>query len=291
MSVHELAAVEPQPIELPEDTLKPIPRKKSVLAQVAAQLVKIQKFSAYGFLGFVGLHATTVVVLPGLGIGLQRNQEVFEMTRNIYLSPLFEWPFVVGTVLVHVTSGVCLRFITPYIRRTVRPRKENEIIIKDGRRDDIGLGGVGTILGLGFKKSWISSTFPSLTPLSFSGYIMAVSLGFHYYFMRYLPATVDGDLLLITLKYVTHYLRQSSLGRPGTLLNTMMLLTLLYASFYHMVTGMFKYRRQFSMRAKKIAYSVIGSLSLLSAVSIFRFRVGTLDTGFMGRQFAKYIYA
>lgn len=164
-------------------------------------------------------------------------------------------------------------------------------MIKDARRDDIGLGGLGTLVGLGFKKSWISTKFPGFTPLSASGYLVAGALAYHYLKMRVGPIAIDGDSSLVTLQYITHYLKQSHLGRLGNIVNFTMLTVLLWGSFYHVISGLFKYRRHFSIRAKRIAYGMIGTLGLLSHISVQRFRLWDLDTGFIGEQFKLYLYA
>lgn len=211
------------------------------------------------------------------------------MCRNVYLGPVFEVLAIYLTGGIHMLSGLSLRILRGIYSRPAR-KQPKDIIIKDNHRDDIGLGGLGTLLGLGYKRSWISANFPSFTPLTFSGYVMAATLGFHWFKMRYLPSLVDGDLSLVTLKYVTHYLHQSSWGKYGATLNLLMLGLLSWVSFYHIVSGLFKYRRQVSARAKKIAYGVIGTFTLLSAISIFRMKLWALDTGFMGKKYAQYLF-
>lgn len=290
MTHEHLRHIVPEPLEqLAPEPGSPDPAAKPQLWKSIIKILSgVQKYSAYGFLGFFGLHIASTVVVPGLGINAGTSQEIFEMSRNVYLGYLFEPIAVYGAAIVHMASGVALRVCR--LASSPRARKENDIIIKDGARDDIGLGGIGTVIGLGFKKSWISLTFPSFTPLTFSGYVMAASLGFHCLKMRLGPMQIDGDSSLVTLHYVTHYLRQSFYGRYGTALNTVMLALLLWVSFYHIVSGLFKYRKQFSLRAKKIAYGVIGTFTALSFISILRLRKWDLEVGFIGDQFAKYLY-
>lgn len=292
MSLQDLKQVLPEPLELllPEDLHdSQIPKSKNRFwKSLINVLAQTQKYSAYGFLGFFGIHIASTVVVPGLGINAETSQDFFEMCRNVYLGPVFETTAVFGTVGIHLASGILLRFCRQFNR--TRRFERSGIVIKDGARDDIGLGGVGSIFGLGFKKSWISSNFPSLTPLTFSGYVLAGALAYHYAKLRLAPILVDGDSSLVTLKFVTHYLRQSCYGNLGTAINLFMLALLLWVSFYHTISGLFRYRRQFSMRAKKIAYGVIGTMAGLSFVAILRMRQWDLDPGFMGKQFALYLY-
>lgn len=290
-SLSELTQVIPEPLELPlldspnSPSYEP---KKDVWMRIIKKLGQIQKYSAYSFLGFFGLHITSTVFAPGLGINLDRCQDLFEMCRNVYLGPVLEYTAIYATAGVHVAAGITIRLLGGQKRKR-RPRLQSEVIIKDGERDDIGLGGVGTLLGLGYKKSWISTKFPSLTPLTFSGYVMLGALGYHFFKMRYAPAMFDGDSSLITLHYVTHYLRQSYYGIMGRAFNYGMLVLLVGLSFYHIVSGLFKYRRQFKLRAKKIAYGVIGTCTALSLISITRLSKWNLEPGFIGKQFSVYL--
>lgn len=294
MSLEDLRQIIPTPLEeiYPEDEpqFTPPTRKKSWVHKASSILLNIQKYLAYGFLGFYGLHLASTVIVPGLGLSQQTCQDVFEMARNVYMGPLMEPTMVYATGVLHVAAGVALRVGRSLARRDKRVRKETDIIIKEENRDDIGLGGIGTIFGLGFKKLWISSQFPSFTPLTFSGYIMTGALAYHFAKMKLGPVAIDGDSSLITLSYVTHYLHQSPYGSLGCYFNYAMLVLLLWVSFYHTVSGLFKYRRQFSLRAKKIAYGIIAFMTALSVVSITRMRHWSLEVGFLGKQFAKYLF-
>lgn len=296
MSLLDLKQVIPQPLEQvfaetgPSDG-RPSKKNRELIKRVLLALQKAQKLSAYGFLAFFGLHISSVVVVPALGINAEKCQDFFEMTRAIYLVPIFEYPVTYATAGIHVACGIAGRVIRSIFARPRKtPRPEEHIIIKDQHRDDIGLGGIGTILGLGFKKSWISSHFPDFTPLTFSGYVMAAALGYHLYRMKIGAVLVDGDSQLISLNFVTHYLHQSFYGKVGAVANYFMIGLLLWVSFYHIISGLFKYRRQFSLRARKIAYTVITLFSGLSFIAVTRLKLWDLDTGFVGRQFAKYLF-
>lgn len=233
---------------------------------------------------------TSTVILPGLGIPTSTTHECFEMARNVYMGPVTEPLLVAAPAIVHVTCGILLRGIRMATAPAKRPR-ERDIVIQDESRDDIGLGGLATIVGLGYKKSWISTNFPSLTPLSASGYVLAAAVGYHYFRMKWSPAAIDGDSSLITLAYVTHYLRDPNWLFLGKLFNGGMLLILLWGSFYHIVSGILRYRRLLSMRARKNAYGVIAVLTGLSVISLTRFARWDLHTGFIGRKFASYLFA
>lgn len=289
MSVDDLKQVIPEPLELPSDSDAASTNKKSsLLTSIIRALTNIQKYSSYTFLGFFGLHIASTVVVPGLGIHADKCQDFFEMCRNVYLGPLVEYLAIYAAGGIHLASGICLRILRLV---NARPRvKPSEIVIRDDYRDDIGLGGLGAFVGLGYKQSWISSNFPSLTPLTFSGYVMAVSLGYHWLKMKWGPMVVDGDSSLVTLKYVTHYLHQSSFGTWGRHFNYAMLVLLLWVSFYHIISGLFKWRRQVRARAKRIAYVVIGIFTSLSMVAIMRMSLWKLDTGYLGKRFAQYLF-
>lgn len=289
MSLDELKQVVPEPLELGADDRVPLPKKKTTfLTELIRALVKVQKYSSYTFLGFFGLHVASTVVVPGLGIHADKCQDFFEICRNIYLGPLVEYLAIYAAGGIHLASGICLRILRLFSPKT-RPQPR-EFVIKDEYREDIGLGGLGTLLGLGYKRSWISSTFPSFTPLTFSGYVMAASLGYHWFKMKLAPVLVDGDSSLVTLNYVSHYLHQSPFGKWGGYFNWAMLMLLLWVSFYHIVSGLFKWRRQVRARAKKIAYVVIGTFTSLSIIAVSRMSLWKLDTGFMGKQYAKYLF-
>lgn len=287
-----LREVAPLPINgPPPNEYKEKPKKESNLIKtIVSFLLKTQKYSAYGFLAFFGLHISSTVVAPGLGVSMGASQDYFEITRNIYLLPLFEYPIVHCCAFIHVFSGIGIRVLR-LISASKKHRvvAERDIIIQDERRDDIGLGGIGSIFGFGFKKSWISSTFPSLTPLTFSGYVMGTALAYHTWKMKWAPTLVDGDSSLITLSYVTHYLHRAVNGKTLAAFNFVMLGLLLWVSLYHVVSGLFKFRRQFSPRAKKIAYGIITVFTSLSLISIGRMMLWPLDLGFMGKQFNKYL--
>lgn len=289
MSLDALKQVIPEPLELPSDSDAPSTKKKSsFLTSIIRALTSIQKYSSYTFLGFFGLHIASTVVVPGLGVHADKCQDFFEMCRNVYLGPLVEYLAIYAAGGIHLASGICLRILRLV---NAKPRvKPSEIVIRDDHRDDIGLGGLGAFVGLGYKQSWISSNFPSLTPLTFSGYVTAVSLGYHWFKMKWGPMVVDGDSSLVTLKYVTHYLHQSSFGRWGGYFNYAMLVLLLWVSFYHIISGLFKWRRQDRARAKRIAYVVIGIFTSLGMVAIMRMSLWKLDTGYLGKRFAQYLF-
>lgn len=287
-----LQQVAPLPMNelVPEESADAPKKQPKLVKSIISFLLKAQKYSAYGFLAFFGLHASSVVVAPALGISSTGIQDYFEMTRAVYLSPLFEYPVVHGCALAHVFSGVSIRILRLLSsQRTKRATAERDIVIQDVQREDIGLGGIGSIFGFGFKKSWISSTIPSLTPLTFSGYVLSVGLLYHMWKMKWRPIIVDGDSSLVTLNFITHYLSPEINGKGWAAFNLAMLGLLLWVSFYHMVSGLFKYRRQVSSRAKKIAYGIITAFTTMSFISIGRFMLWPLDVSFIGKQFNKYL--
>ncbi|CAK7902499.1 hypothetical protein CAAN1_18S02344 [[Candida] anglica] len=263
-----------------------------LLRKILGYLTKVQKYTGYMFTTFAGLHLASVVITPGLGISMAKSQDMFELARTIYLQiPGFEFMFVTGATVAHVLSGVGIRMIRNHIRyqtRTMRPTKNDTPILTDSERDDIGLGGITGLIGLGYRKAWISRLIPELSPLAFSGYLLIPIGLLHYFEFRWSPMIIDGDSSLISLQYITHVLHFEAWPYQNVL-NFAGLVGLVWLGSYHMVSGLWKIRRRYSARDKKLGYFIINILTALSVVSLYRFQRGSIDTGFMGKQFTKYL--
>lgn len=290
MSLRDLQQVVPQPEEAAIPDVPPPRKYPAYMRKLVALFSSVQKYSAYTFLAFFGLHITSTVVVPGLGVSATKCNDIFEMCRSVYFGPGMESVFVYGAAGLHVASGLAVRLLRQFSRHKTQKRPpKKDLVIRDPSRDDIGLGGLATLWGLGYKRSWISTHFPTFTPLTFSGWVMAAAATYHWAKMRWAPLLVDGDSALVTLLYVGHYLHRSPYGRWGRGLNTAMLALLVWVSFYHSVSGLFKYRRQVSARAKKIAYGVIGVMTGLGAIAVGRMSLWPLEGGFVGRQYGRYL--
>lgn len=302
-----LNKVNPEPITIDLDTTSTnesstssstpfIPQQQfPKLRKIASYLVKIQKYTGYLFTTFLGLHLLSVVISPGLGISMGKSQDLFELGRAVYQQiPGMELLLVTGCSIAHIASGVGVRIIRSYIRNqngvTNRSLLTNSASGIPVAGDDIGLGGVTSLIGLGYRKSIISTLIPDLSPLSFSGYILIPVLWYHFLKFRWAPLVHDGDSSLISLQFITQYLNfEEFLPRYQKWWNFLGLTFLVWVGLYHMVSGLWKIRRRFSARDKKLGYIIINGLTLLSVISLLRFKRMELDTGFLGKLFTKYL--
>lgn len=341
-SIDELKSIDPQPITL-EDlqlvesrTLSPIisssndppsPIKYSqeekqenrriwrisMIKKIIPYFIKIQKYSAYSMMGFLGIHLTSVIVIPGLGIPIKICQEFFEMGRNIYHGiPCFEETMIIGMSFIHVLSGISLRFLRnrlnsdKQIMNKTKQQNHNhnhnqisngETIIHDDRRDDIGLGGITGLIGLGYRKSKISMIWPNMNPLQFSGYLLIPLVGYHFLKFRQIPIWIDDDSSLINLNYISYVLNKSPLSgsmmtKIGKSFNWMMLIGLCWNGMYHFTSGWLKIGKKFSINWKKLAYLIINGITLLGIISLSRLsKLKINESGFLGKLFMKYINA
>lgn len=295
---NELKKIAPVPIIIDSSTRnEPIPVNpgpSSFLKKLLKYLFNIQRYSAYAFSSFLGIHVSSVIVSPGIGIPLNITQDVFEMGRAVYTLPYFENIVIFGSAAVHIISGISIRLINNKLKRdrgvALSSKLPYEPIIKNDDRDDIGLGGISGLLGLGYKKSWISTKFPQLTPLSFSGYCLIPLILYHFLKFRYLPILVDGDSSLITINYISYYLNYSLLSNVGKLFNCFALIALIWTTMYHWVSGTLKLTRKITIKYKKLGYAITSGISLLGLISLFRFKRASLEPyGFLGKQYIKYL--
>lgn len=297
----ELRHITPEPITLEDLNVvaseKGVPDfdhhiRNPILRKLLYYLLKMQKYSAYTFSSFLGLHLTSVVIIPGLGVPIPLSQEVFEMSRAVYQSiPHFENLVIIGSSVCHVCSGIGIRIIRNRIKKNERHHSKlaYEPVIKNEERDDIGLGGITGLIGLGYRKSVISRLIPGLTPLLFSGYMLLPLIGYHFTKFRYIPQIIDGDSSLINLEYITYYLNKSPLEKAGNFINFMALMILVLMGSYHFVSGFLKLNHKYSLKYKKLGYGIIGTLSVLGCISLMRFKSLPLVPGFLGKLFAKYV--
>lgn len=285
-SVEDLREVAPEPVTL-DIKQQPEPKQPTLVSKCINYLLKLQKYSAYGLTGFLGLHISSVVIVPGLSIPWELCQEVFEMARNVYHGiPFFEPIGIFGCGIVHIGSGIGIRFLRGHQRKTTN---HHEVIIKDEQRNDIGLGGITGLLGLGYKKSIILTIWPGMTPLSISGYVTGILLIVHIHKFRYVPLLIDGDLSLINLEYIGYVLQKSPLAGLGKWVNWTMLTLLVWTSSYHITSGWLRYMKKYSMRWKRLAYGIINGGFLLGVVALLRYRKVIVSNGFIGDAFNTYI--
>lgn len=263
----------------------PPPTSPSWLRQAARYLQQTQKWGAYGMSLFLGLHLALVILVPGTGVAVDTAQEVFEMARNVYQGPGFE-AATAACAAVHVVSGIGLRYVRS---RLLRPHKRllHEPVIRDGERHDIGLGGITALIGLGYKRLVVLTLWPSMSPLSFSGYMLLPLLAVHVAKFRYVPAVLDDDSSLVTLQYVTYVLTHSR-HWWGPALNYAALMLLCWTLAYHVTSGLLRYNRKFTLEWKKVGYGVIAGVMGLAVVSVERLRRAPTEGGFLGKAFTRY---
>lgn len=257
----------------------------------------MQKYSAYTFSCFLGLHVASVIFLPGLRIPIKQCEEVFSMSREIYQSvPNFETVAIIGAGACHVVSGALTRlarFLQENNNRSRSAQKQGEIFASDQSKEassDIGLGGITGLVGLGYRRSIISQYFPSLNPQQFSGYLLMPLLAYHFAKFRYIPQLLEGDSSMINLSYITHYLKESPMGQIGNFMNYAALVFLVLVGTYHFVSGMLWFQRKFSKHYKKAGYASIASVFVLGVLSIHRFLHTSPVGGFLGTHFSLYTH-
>lgn len=308
LSPESLRQIQPEPITLEELQVSrargpgaPVPQFP-MLRKIIHYLGKVQKYTGYLFTTFVGIHLLAVVIAPGLGVLMAKSQDLFELGRTVYQQiPGMELVLVTGCTVAHVLSGVAMRMLRNHIRHQTRPASAGATklslhlndtpIITELTRDDIGLGGITGLIGLGYRRLLILRLVPELTPLTFSGYLLIPVAAYHYTKFRWLPMMVDGDLGLVLLQYITHILQYNDVAPQWQrTFNFAALVLVTWLALYHMVSGLWKLRRRFSARDKKLAYVVINTLTALSCVSLWRFKTATVSTSdYMGRLFARYV--
>lgn len=290
-SLADLKEILPVPVEI---EILDHEKKEKPGFQWIHGLGKIHRYSAYCFLGFLGIHATSVVLVPVLPIEPGIKQDVFEMARGIYHSLPQVENVVLGAGISHVVAGMLSRILRSRTKSQNKRKLQllqQSPIITDPTRSDIGLGGITSLLGLGFKKSWISLKIPGLSPLAFSGYILIPFLLVHFTKFRWLPISLDGDLSLINLNYITYYLNHSPI-RGGNVINIFNLIMLVWLTLYHVVSGMLTFNHKYSVNWKRFGYFVINTFSAIGLFAIWKYKANTVDsTGFIATTFKKYLSA
>lgn len=259
---------------------------------VVPLLRRAQRYSAYGFLLFLGIHACLVLLVPALPLssGLLASQ-TFAMARAVYLdTPGVEPLLVIGSAAVHITCGVCLRIWRAF-RAASPPRRapRANVVIKDGARPDVGLGGMSALLGLGYRTAWIARQVPGMLPLSFSGYILALLVTIHACKFRGVPYYVDGDSSSVGLEYVAYSLAQNR--RAAAVANSCLLYALVTVAAYHVILGWLRFTRRHTLRWKRAGYVGIVSTVVLAWSSLSNIKHWyALDAlqGFLGKAYARY---
>lgn len=284
----ELRHITPEPVIIDDQKLSSTrPQGRDFLRKILSQLIKIQKYSAYSFLSFTSLHFSSVIIFPGLNIPIDYCQEAFELARSVYQLGIYE-KFLLGSGLIHVLSGVGIRLLKYKLGIfKVKKPKDELIKLRDESRRDIGLGGITSLIGLGYRKSIISQ-FTNLTPTTFSGYCLIPLISYHVFKFKIIPTLIDGDSSLINLNYISFYLTQTMV-KFGNFINFSLILVLIWSSFYHFTSGYLSLTKRFKKIHKRFGYGIITTGTMLGLLSLLRFKSMKLDDGFMGKQFMNYI--
>lgn len=267
----QLHEVEPVPVEAQEVVIgptEPIPGSSlNILGSSISLLTTLQKYSTAPIGVFFFLHAIGVVVVPAI-MGPEAGNDVIVTGREIYQTKLGE-TLLLGSLVIHCLSGITLNLLRKYQhwkkygkmsessrkKKKLRTDQENEEV-KDKNE---GLGGLFSLFGAGSHRSLTYKWF-GLSPIAFSGYItMFVTLG-HVVKMRINPLMVDGDSSYVDLSYVSYAFHHDVV--------VMIVYPLFVAAgSYHMISGANRYLKLFSLRARRTAYILIGTLSLLGLLS------------------------
>lgn len=311
----QLARVTPIPLESLDD-LDPIPESDQIHDRhhdhdhannnnngqskpwIIPTLYKIQKYSAYSFISFLGIHMTSVIVVPILPIDQGIKDEIFSMGKAIYQSiPLYESICIFGSVSIHFLSGIGIRLYKKLISKKNNNHKGNTKKTNERRfelkkladdDDDIGFGGLSNLFGLGYRKSFTVKYF-GLTPLQFSGYLLIPFILYHGYKFRYIPWEIEGDSSLINLEYISYVL---NLKHP--LWNTFALGSLIWIMTYHATNGLLKLQGKFSQNWKKFGLAIVNGMGILGMIAIYLYKTNKdiIDiNGFLGKSFSKYLNA
>ncbi|KAK7418062.1 hypothetical protein QQX98_004201 [Neonectria punicea] len=139
-------------------------------------LMRIQRFSSYAMGFFTSLHLANVSLIPAITRSVAGSETYLLMTREVYQTSLTE-PFLVALpVIAHVGSGIALRLL----RRSQNLRR------------------------YGGAMPGTTSSWPSFSYISISGYALTVFYTAHVFANRILPLQVEGDSSNIGLAYVAH---------------------------------------------------------------------------------------
>lgn len=132
-------------------------------------LTGTQKYSAYLFTAFLGLHATTVIVAPLFG--MDTANKTLSFTRAIYHAPYVENILVYGAIVAHLLSGWGLR-----IRKMVHD----------------------------YQKYGQLKTSKYISKISLTGMMFTPIIAGHILVTRLVPLYVSGDSSYVSLDYIGH---------------------------------------------------------------------------------------
>ncbi|EDK46894.1 conserved hypothetical protein [Lodderomyces elongisporus NRRL YB-4239] len=279
----------------------------SISKWVIPSLYRIQKYSAYSLVSFVGIHLTSVVIIPILPIPRDVKDQVFSLAKAVYQDiPGYELLLIYGAGVCHILLGIILRVVKVIRRNRIEEKRRkagshvskvhmiNSANLGNGTIDirdndeDIGLGGISNLFGLGYRRS-ITLTMFGLSPLQFTGWFSIPLVLFHLYKFRYVPWLVEGDSSLVNLEYIPYVV---NLKHP--VFNQIALCLLVWSVSYHMMSGIMKYRGWFSKYWKRVGLTVINVLGWSGCLAVWLYKRQEIDVNnldFVGKAFHKYVNA
>lgn len=290
-----LHSILPEPIDLESQPVPGVPPSgpkpgTPFTSKVISFLSGVQKYSVIPFSIFSVLHLSAVILAPAIS-GPDMGNEVMDMGREIYQTPSTE-PLIFASAAAHAISGILVTLIRKFITYRkygkLKSHKTKEKLVKTNEEKENvkdvneGLGGLGSMLGWGSKKSFTYRLF-GISPLSFSGFIFMIMLTGHVLSMRLSPLTIDGDSSYIDLSFVSYTLSVKKLKMA------MIYLTFTFVGSYHMVSGANRFLKLYSKKARKIAYAFIYSTAALAVISLVRIANMVPVPPSMAERFAKYL--
>jgi hypothetical protein len=155
-----------------------------------------QRYSSYVFSGFFGIHVINNVIVPlatwGQGQNALQIDSAFGVTRRIYRpSALIEFGVVFVPLVVHVASGVILRF---YRLKSLYPKGIGEWH-REKTRGNIAAN-------VSHPHLHAIPTF-GLSDVASAGYITAFCVAFHVVMVRYLPSA-NVSITIVTRAMQKH---------------------------------------------------------------------------------------
>lgn len=155
-------------------------------------VTRIQKYSSYAFSVFAAAHITNTALIPLATRSIAASDTYLLLTRPYYQDFPFEPLLVIAPLVVHVGSGIALRF---YRRRQTLKRYAGDSATFSERR---------------------TVPWPKLSGTSALGYMTTLLVGGHAFANRILPLWVEGSSAGIGLEYVSHaFARHPGLAFAG----------------------------------------------------------------------------
>lgn len=210
-------------------------------------LTGIQKYSSLAFAGFLGLHLTSVVLIPAFSYSLGNKALLF--TNAIYQTKLTEPILITGSLTLHVLSGMALR-------------------------------GYRFFKSKQFYERWVSP-LSKPSPVSIAGYLAIPLVASHFYMTRWLPSHVLGDSSLISLDYIANALSQHTLPVATSMLSMLSLV------LYHSAWGMKRWWTPATSKPKfrSITTAVVSSGIVLGVASLVIISSQGPATGWLATQY------